>query len=74
MAFKVWSTQEKLLSVDLNANFALAADLASVQTFTGAKTFLTTVTVGVDGTGHDVTNYSDAPGAGRRLDHDPSDH
>jgi hypothetical protein len=63
MAFKVWSTQEKLLSVDLNANFALAADLSSVQSFTGAKTFLAAVTIGVDGTGHDLLLYSASAGA-----------
>ena len=63
MAFKIWSTKEQLLSVDLNANFALAADLASTQTFTGAKTFTANVTLGVDGTGVDFLAYGDSPGA-----------
>ena len=63
MAFKVWSTQEKALSADINSNFSLAADLASAQTFTGAKTFTAAITVGVDGTGHDVTMYGDSAGA-----------
>ena len=63
MAFKVWSTQEKLLSVDLNANFTLAADLSSTQTFTGAKTFTANAVFGVNGTGVDVQMFGDASGA-----------
>lgn len=38
MAFKVWATKEDLLSVDLNANFALAASLDTAQTISGVKT------------------------------------
>tara|TARA_R110000796_G_scaffold156032_2_gene272573 strand:+ start:1306 stop:2664 length:1359 start_codon:yes stop_codon:yes gene_type:complete len=63
MAFKVWSTQEKLLSVDLNANFTLAADLSSTQTFTGAKTFTANAVFGVNGTGVDVQMFGDTASA-----------
>lgn len=65
---------EKLVSVGMSPELArLLADsgvltdtavtLAGTDTMTGAKTFTNTVTVGVDGTGKDVTFYGDTASA-----------
>ena len=49
------------------------AHLSGTQTFTGAKTFTAGVTVGVDGTGHDVQIFGDTSGSSVLFDESADD-